>query len=342
MKKQFISFFSSTPFLVFIGLFVFWTMAFCDPFGTKKTRTDPKWERRNYILGYYLQALKPADTILYKYGVKKRDSIEQLFSYQDELNYFKKDYYASSFRFSIYNLYKPEECFRCNEIGPDDSYVSQNAAKAIYYYIGLKGFELKDNRHYFRDNNTDYIINELYNSSSQEDGHPKEKIDPLLKRFRFANYLDQEASENIRSVPFRYDYWNQVVLIPLSKKSYSLFFTLLRVIGIASWIYAWLLLFFVPFRILRNVSLGKTFDIGTIKRVDFLAYNFLLYPFIVFIYRSAVHLFVRKYITADLRSTALTELFGSGLLLYIGFLLFVLGVALKKGYKLQQEQELTV
>jgi hypothetical protein len=345
MRKYISAFLSFTPFLVFIGLFVFFALVFGDPFGYRKERAGPEWERRNYLLRFYLQALEPGDSALYKNGVKKRDSVQELLSYQDRLNYFKENYFSNVSRHAPYYLYESQECFRCTDITPDNSYLQREAARATYYYIGLKGFKLKLHRHYFRDNNTNYIITESdrYGNSTFSDTPPNEvNDDPLLKKSRFYSYIDKEAMKNIHSVPFRYDYWNQLVLIPVSKKTYSTLTSIEWIIGIIFWIYTLLLLFFVPYRILRNISLGKAFDIATIKRVDFLAYNFLLYPFALFIYRSIIHLFVKNYITRDLQSTALVELLGNGLIIYIGLLLFALGVALKKGYKIQQEQELTV
>jgi hypothetical protein len=344
MRKYISAFLSSTPFLVFIGLFTFFTIVFGDPFGNRKKRIDLDWERRNYLLRYYLQTPGLTDSTLYSDGIKKNDSIQELFSYQDRLNYFKESFYNNVSQPTPYYLYESEECFRCFDVTPDNSYLARQAARAAYYYIGLKGFELKLHRHYFRDNNTNYIISESKGLGNTVFSDEPDEVqgDSSFKKSRFYEFSNKEITKNIHSVSFRYDYWNRLVLIPISKKTYSLLETIETVIGILCWIYTLLLLLFVPYGILRNISKGKAFDIATIKRVDFLAYNFLLYPFALFIYRSIVHLLLRNYISSDLRSTALQELLGNGIILYIGLLLFALGVALKKGYKLQQEQELTV
>ena len=132
------------------------------------------------------------------------------------------------------------------------------------------------------------------------------------------------------------------ILIPLNYKTFKILNTVYIILGLSLTLYVLVLLLFVPYLIVKNISIGKAFDLKTIKLVDFLAYNFLFYPFIYFILQLLMKGVLRKYITPDVSFTGMTDFLNNGWIIYIGLFLFALGVALKRGYNLQQEQDLTV
>jgi hypothetical protein len=334
MKRSFSSLVGSPAFLWFIGVFVLVTMLIGSDFTPSMASREIRWRNRQDNLRIWFSwGLKPADTVSYAQGARKWDSIQKLIHNQDQLNY-DKEGYGGGDRFNPFLLYETRECERCYEHPQVQSNGYESDDMTTRYFIGLAGYRLADMRYYFRDNNTNFIIPSTRESTPSNDS--------LLKRFRFYDRIAAMRFENMYSVPFRYDYWNEIMLIPVDKKTYSTFGIIYSVFTLMVLVYVFILTFIIPFRIISNIALGKAFHIKTIKLVDFLAYNFLLYPFVVFIYRCIVHLLASKYITPDLKFTGLSELMRSGLIVYIGLLLLALGVALKKGYKLQQEQDLTI
>lgn len=336
MSRLLSRFFTSAPVMIFLGVFIFLAMLVGDPFHLKDSRTEEKWQERMANIDMYMTALRPADTLPHKKWTGYWDSIQNIRRYEDDINYDKRDNYIGYWPLGLFGLHTSTGCTECDVIVQNDNYVYPVNDRKKEYYIVLKGFRLNDHRYFFRDRGTDFVFNSAGKKPSWA------KTDTAVDRLRFHDKIDKLFLANSYRVPFRYDYWNEIILIPVSKKAYNTFDVINIITGIIVGIYILVLFINVPYRIIRNIALGRAFDVRTIRLVDFLAYNFLLFPFIVFFYRCLTFLIARNYITSDLKFTAWKELFGSGAILYIGLILFALGVALKKGFKLQREQDLTI
>jgi hypothetical protein len=329
--------FTSPPVMVFIAAFTFIAMLFGDPFGLAESRAEREWKERTKLVdGYLSSAFRPADTVPYKEGAAHWDSIQHIYAYEDKINYAREYHYRGLHFASAYALYFSTGCTQCDVYEGFGNYKFADSDMHDTYYLAIKGFELKEWRYYLRDRNTDFVFEPF------ADPAPENRADSNLRRLRFYNSLNEMHIGNFRSVPFRYDYWKKTVLIPVNKKTYNVLSVINVILGIGFGIYFLYILINIPYRIIRNIAVGKAFHEKTIRLVDFLAYNFLLFPFMIFFIRCIGYLVLSKYITSDLRFIAWRELLGSGAILYIGLILFALGVALKKGYKLQAEQDLTI
>jgi uncharacterized membrane protein YqaE (UPF0057 family) len=338
MKRSISTFFSSPLVLTLIILFIFIAMMIGDPFRFNEQMPDVRWREREKIVQLHLSIFKPPDSVSYTRGLQHWDSIINIYRREDYVNYGRTEEYNTRFRvLGLFALFKITGCNKCDVFERLGNYNYEKSDMKDEYYVAIKGFRMAYGRYFLRDRNTNFIID-----GSFEETRKGGNTDTLLKRLRFYNRLEEMHVGNIYNVPFRYDYRNEMVWIPVSKRTYGVLNTVNIVTGIIIVLYMLVLLINIPYRIIRNIALGKAFDVRTIRLVDFLAYNFLLFPFVVFVYRYIVHLIASNYITSDLRSTALQELFSRGVIMYIGLILFALGVALKKGFKLQREQDLTI
>lgn len=156
------------------------------------------------------------------------------------------------------------------------------------------------------------------------------------------NYLRQPngSSKEIK-VAYLADF-HKSVLVPVSKDFFTggriIIFILMGVIGLA------LLYIFIalPFNVLLNISRGKVFTLINLRDLHLIAFTALGFFLTQMIMPYIISLFFLKKIPAEL-TISFSTLLGSNLEMGLfGIVTLAIARAFAKGYKLQQDQDLTI
>ncbi len=146
-----------------------------------------------------------------------------------------------------------------------------------------------------------------------------------------------------KQIDVRYSEKDKIVLIPISKKSYNILNTLLNIAFFLLIFYSILVLLILPFLLLVAISRGHAFTAGNIKALKIISFSLFLFTLIKLCAPYIIRFFFRKKIPAEMELTPFTQLVSNNMSLIFSFIaVFLLMKAFKKGYKLQQEQDLTV
>ena len=156
------------------------------------------------------------------------------------------------------------------------------------------------------------------------------------------NYLEEMNGHSKEiNVAYLQDF-NSSVLVPVSKSFYTggrnFTFMLMALIGFA------LLYIFIalPINVLLNISRGKVFTQINLRDLHIIAYTSLGFFIVQMIMPYIVSLFFLKKIPAEL-TISFTRLFDSNWEIGLfGIVTLAIARAFAKGYKLQQEQDLTI
>lgn len=168
----------------------------------------------------------------------------------------------------------------------------------------------------------------------------------LTPPYRYAyqdgkNYLVKKRNDST-AIDVAYLTRTQTVLIPIEKSSYDVMrkvFGAIMIIAIGVAIYIYIVL---PIIVLINISSGNVFTRGNIRKLKILAYTTLgcvllqlLMPYLVGL------IFIKK--IPDAFVISFSDVFTNQLnLLLFGTILLAIASAFAKGYKLQQDQDLTI
>ncbi len=195
------------------------------------------------------------------------------------------------------------------------------------YYLGLNGYSPTNyNTKFFMDKGT-------YNLAYV-------KWDSVVKR----KYDSTKTGHYERKqIPVRYTTEDKRILIPISKKQFSLIDGFLN-----TWTFIWLFLFVyffigLPIQILINISKGNAFNKKNILRFKIMAYVLFAYALASTLIPYVLKFFFRKLIPDDFKYQSIIQSLLNNLYLFlIAIAIFIIAKAFQKGYKLQQEQDLTI
>lgn len=146
-----------------------------------------------------------------------------------------------------------------------------------------------------------------------------------------------------KQIAVRYSDSDYKILVPISKKTY-------QVLNIFYWIFQFIYTFFMvyllgglPIKVIYSISKGKAFTASNISIFNLLAWVLLLYA----LYDSFLPLLLKWYYSAIIPEEFITNTFYDNLSKNIdkiiwAIALFAIAKAFKRGYKLQQEQALTI
>jgi len=195
-----------------------------------------------------------------------------------------------------------------------------------FYYFGLDGYSLDYYTKFFLQNGT---FNLAY-----------VKWDSVIKR----KYDSTQVGHYERKqIPVRYSTEDKRVLIPVSKNQHRFISVALNILSF-SWLFFFVYFFIgLPIQILINISKGDAFNKKNIKRFKIMVYVLFAYALISTLAPYILKFFFRKMIPSDFQlQTFLHGFFNNLYLFLIAIVIFVIAKAFQKGYRLQQEQDLTI
>ena len=203
---------------------------------------------------------------------------------------------------------------------------SLNKAGNKSYYLSLSNYVAEPEVRFFIDNGTYHLAYVVYDS--------------VVKRTYDSVKLGHYERKEIK---VRYSKEENKVLIPVTKSWFtvlSTFILLLQWGAIAA-----LAMFTVglPVQILISISKGQAFTPKNIYRLRAIAIFFLVYGIIAVTAPYLLHFIFRHQIPYELQMRAGILAFMNQLIyFFIAAIVFILSVAFKNGYRLQQEQNLII
>lgn len=201
------------------------------------------------------------------------------------------------------------------------------------YYIGLNGYYLKLDHSTFRKNDTTFlkypVITERDTSNKRISGHYE--IKPLLVDVN-------DLSEKIDNPHLQ----QRELLIKVSKTKYWWYMIIISPIGILSILLVLWGIILQSIRVLEDIANQEVFIKKTYKKLYIITISFWSIVLIKLIMSYALHLHFNTYIDqafflrfTDFFTNHVTNILG-------GFITFCLAYAFRKGYQLQQDQNLTI
>lgn len=199
--------------------------------------------------------------------------------------------------------------------------VLQEQAEKKRYYLSLNGYQTKDRMtRFFLDKGTYNLAYLVWDSKNGGGGHYERK-----------------------SIPVRYDTDQQKVLVPLSPQVYPvvrvLFFIVLLCGGC-------LLLYFIaglPVQVVISLARGEAFTQQNIQRFRQMAVAVLVFALLGTLVPYLLHWLFWNRIPPELVPTPFGQnLYNKLHLYFIALALFLIGQAFQRGYRLQQENALTI
>lgn len=191
------------------------------------------------------------------------------------------------------------------------------------YYFTLQGYKLDNDSKFFMENGKYYLAFVVWDKMQDNDK-------------KYGHYERKE-------IAVRYSEQEKKILIPLTLKQHSLVSILLNAL---SWLYMATYAFFViglPLQIILSISNGKAFTSKNIIRLNLITVFLLVMALLLSFLPSIIHIIFSKYIDSNFSTPTIWRTIFQNLSLYIySAIAFVLNIAFRKGYKLQEEQELTV
>ena len=206
----------------------------------------------------------------------------------------------------------------------------KNKAPDIYqYYFGLNGYDLNrenEGTKFFIDNGKFYLA--------------YVKWDSVIKREFDSTKTGHYERKQIK---VRYNADDKRILIPITYKKYKLIYGIIEILFYLNiFLFAY---FFIglPVGILINIGKGEAFNAKNIKGFKTMALVLFIYAGIITMAPFIVRFFFRHLIPDNFEILPLQWRLTNNLYLFlIAIGLFIVGKAFQRGYKLQQEQDLTV
>ncbi len=167
---------------------------------------------------------------------------------------------------------------------------------------------------------------------------------PPQHTFLYRDHRNFLARNHLDTTEIKVAYLSQskTILIPVSESSYTFIRNFLFVLVVLATLIGIYIFIAIPIVILVNISGGHVFTRKNIRNLYLLAYTTLAYMLIQLLMPYVVCLFFLKKIP-DAFAISFTDIFVSKCLtLLIGTILLAIASAFAKGYKLQQEQDLTI
>jgi hypothetical protein len=194
------------------------------------------------------------------------------------------------------------------------------------YYLGLQGYHLHHNSQFFVQNGNYYLT--------------VVKWDSVIKR----QYDSTKIGHYERKViSVRYSTDDKRILIPISKKKYDFFKSALVVFLFLSIFFLIYIFFGLPIQILIDISKSKAFTKENIRRFKLMAYVLFFCTFLKVFSPYILNFFYRKMIPDEFSLEPVISAIVNNIYLFlIALVLFFIGKAFQRGYKLQQEQDLTI
>ncbi|MBI5372447.1 MAG: DUF2975 domain-containing protein [Sphingobacteriales bacterium] len=218
-----------------------------------------------------------------------------------------------------------KEIFENGIFSKNDEIYGNIAPGDFDYFITLKGYKLPEDDKFFVQNGNYYIAHLVTgNSEKKEPGE------------RAAHFIRKQAK-------VRYHETYNTISIPVSKRWYTILNSISFIVVILFWITFAYVIIGLPASILVSISRGRAFTEQNIRDMKII-YRFLLgYGVLRTIYPYLEEWGFSEYISGNFISTSGLNSFFSSLPLFLsGLAVLLVCKAFQKGYKMQQEQDLTV
>ena len=193
---------------------------------------------------------------------------------------------------------------------------------SVNYYLTLPGYSLDyDNKFFVADDRYYLAVVEW---------------EPQHKSGREGRYIRKQ-------IPVRYAAESKEIMIPIKKGQYKTVAILFRVgflLIILAWVYT---IIGLPIQLLINISRGKAFTLKNISILRFIAFMVFGMSMINILAPYLLRLLLHNNVPAEFhREPFLNVLVNNFNAFLLSIVAFIVSIAFKKGYNLQQEQELTV
>jgi hypothetical protein len=189
----------------------------------------------------------------------------------------------------------------------------------ITYYLKLPGYSLLYPNQFFM------IGNRYYITTVQQD--------PVSKTYHYAR----------RQIPVRYSSDQKEVLIPVSPGVYRTLNVVMIVLIFILIIVSIYVLLGLPIQLLINISKGNAFTLKNIRILRLIAITLFSLTTLNIVAPYLLRLLFSRYVPEEFHLEPFWNVFGNKLTgLFLSVAVFIISMAFKRGYDLQQEQELTV
>lgn len=201
-----------------------------------------------------------------------------------------------------------------------------NSKKNKQYFLSLGGFELEEDVKFYIEKNTYNLVYVQWDTVR-----------------RNGDNVDRIGTYKSVTIPVRYSNREKKILIPISAKQYTIGYVLLIALSLLIGAMALYVIFGYPIQFLVRVSKGQAFteaNVAGLRAATILIFLFFIgsvvFPFIIRVVFSS-------YINTLFKPLKFwSQLYNHLPSFFLAVLVFAIYIAFKKGYKLQQEQELTV
>ena len=146
-----------------------------------------------------------------------------------------------------------------------------------------------------------------------------------------------------REISIRYSVRDKAVLIPISAGVYKALSSTILILPLILLFFSAYFFIGLPIQMLINISRGNAFTEANIRRFNLMALWSLIQFVILVFPGSLLYYALRHKIPPEFTGPSLwVAIFNQIVLLLVAVALFIIGKAFKKGYKLQQDQTLTI
>lgn len=203
----------------------------------------------------------------------------------------------------------------------------QEEKKETFYYLSLNGYKKKNSlTEFFLDkgtNNLAYIV-----------------VDSIEKD---PNNFGTHAHYERKRITVRYAADAQRVFVPLTRNQYQVISVIFRIAVYGTLFLLIYILFGLPIQIVVSISRGKAFTLQNIQRFKLIAFTLLIISLITLLVPYLLSFFFRHTIPEELVLKPFWETLVDQLPVILSVPgVFLIGKAFERGYKLQQENILTI
>jgi len=230
----------------------------------------------------------------------------------------------------VISIWSIEDCDTCSTFRSELG----SPKKTIRYYLGISGYHLRmDTIFHFR-NGRNYL---RYPSWDSVHWHGED-------RTRFGHYV-------LKEVPFRYSYNNfdnrlsdpsGQVLVPIGRGAYKAFLVIIPLLNGLFFITILYICIGLPAKILIRIAQGQVFIRKNIRQLYLAAITIPAAMVIMLLLHAIMQWVFRRDLTSDLQFSYLSIDWDSGWSIVASIVFFLIAKAFKKGYDLQNEQDLTI
>lgn len=270
------------------------------------------------------------DSLPYYAYRKIKDSLEHI----KETNNYKNAFSPSGWESSHYGIYETEKHDSSYYL-PTTSVFTEQKKLGKEYYVMLGSYTLNIENIIFRENGKNYIKFPVWDKITKSEKEGTHKTGHY--EIKEINVAVSEPSKKDNLSNEKRD-----IYIPISKKAHIILtwvFRIFQLLCVAFGIYIFLIL---PFKILERIANGDAFNRKNIRALHIISYSLLGLYFLDIIIPLIFYAFLRKSVPAEFEFSW-TSLFTDNIpVLGLSIIILIIAATFAKGYKLQQDQDLTI